>query len=151
MATIDEAKKALAASPGAPTPKMEALIEAMYITAHADDDFGAKEREHFIANVVGICGGKVAPEDVKGVLLKLKGKAKEGRATRLASIAGRLPRTEDKEHAYALACTMAMADGVILDEEKALWGELAKALGIADARAEEILEEIKALEPDEEG
>ena len=41
MSTIDEAKKALT------TPKMEALIEAMYIAANADEDFGPKEREQF--------------------------------------------------------------------------------------------------------
>lgn len=145
MTTIDEAKKAL----GVPTPKMEALIEAMYITANADDDFGPKEREHFVANVVGICGGQVKPEDVKGVLLKLKGKSKEGRDARLKAIAGRLPTVADKEHAFALSATMANADGIVLDEEKEFFKTLAAALGIADARADEILDELKSLEPDE--
>jgi len=151
MTTIDDAKKALGSSGGGgPSPKTEALIEVMYITAHADEDFGPKEREHFIANVVGLCGGKIQAEDVKGVLLKLKGKSKEGREVRLKSVAGRLPRKEDKEHAYALACNMAMADGIVLDEEKELFGELGKVLGIDDARAEAIHEELKALEPEEE-
>ena len=144
MSTIDEAKKALT------TPKMEALIEAMYIAANADEDFGPKEREQFVSNVVGICGGSIKPEDVKGVLLKLKGKAKEGRETRLKSIAGRLPTKADKEHAFALACNMALADGIVLDEEKAFTDELAKALGIGDDRAAGILEEISSLVPDEE-
>jgi tellurite resistance protein len=147
MSTIDEAKKALSTT----TPKMEALIEAMYFAANADEDFGPKEREQFVSNVVGICGGTVKPEDVKGVLLKLKGKAKEGREVRLKSIAGRLPSKADKEHAFALACNMALADGVVLDEEKDFGAELAKALGIASERADEILEEIRSLEPDEEG
>ncbi|MEO7091781.1 MAG: tellurite resistance TerB family protein [Polyangiales bacterium] len=146
MTTIDDAKQAL----GAPTPKQEALIEAMYITAHADEDFGTKEREHFIRNVVGITGGKLKAEEVKGVLLKLKGKAKEGREGRLKSIAGRLPTTQDKEHAFSLAVTMSQADGVVLDEEKEFFKLLADTLGIASARADELAEEIKALEPDEE-
>ena len=145
MTTIDEAKKAL----GTTTPKMEALIEAMYITAHADEDFGPKEREHFVRNVVGVCGGKVKPEDVKGVLLKLKGKSKEGRETRLKSISGRLPTKEDKEHAFALSCSMALADGIVLDEEAAFFTTMASALGIEAARADEILDELKALEPEE--
>ncbi len=149
MSTIDDAKKALTTSGGGVTPKTEALIEVMYITAHADDDFGPKEREHFIANVVGLCGGKIKAEDVKGVLLKLKGKAKEGREARLKSVAGRLPRKEDKEHAYSLSCNMAMADGIVLDEEKELFSQLAKALGIDDARAGELNEELEALEPEE--
>jgi len=143
MSTIDEAKKALT------TPKMEALIEAMYIAANADEDFGPKEREQFVSNVVGICQGSIKPEEVKGVLLKLKGKAKEGRDVRLKSIAGRLPSKADKEHAFALACNMALADGVVLDEEKQFTDELAKALGIEDTRAHDILEEIRSLEPDE--
>ena len=146
MSTIDEAKKALSA----PTPKMEALIEAMYIAANADEDFGPKEREQFVSNVVGICRGSVEPEDVKGVLLKLKGKSKEGRDTRLKSIAGRLPTAADKEHAFALALNMALADGVVLDEETSFAQELASALGIESARADELLDELKALEPDEE-
>ena len=146
MTTIDDAKQAL----GKPTPKTEALIEAMYITAHADEDFGPKEREHFIANVIGISGGRIKAEDVKGVLLKLKGKSKEGRDTRLKSIAGRLPSKADREHAFALAATMAQADGVVLDEEKELVSTMAKALGLDDARADEIVAELAALEPDEE-
>lgn len=144
MSTIDEAKKALT------TPKMEALIEAMYIAANADEDFGPKEREQFVSNVVGICNGAIKPEEVKGVLLKLKGKSKEGRDVRLKSIAGRLPSKADKEHAFALACNMALADGVVLDEEKEFSDELAKALGIEGARASEILDEIKSLEPADE-
>jgi tellurite resistance protein len=147
MTTIDDAKQAL----GAPTPKMEALIEAMYITANADEDFGPKEREHFVANVVGICGGKIKAEDVKGVLLRLKGKAKEGREQRLKSIAGRLPSKADKEHAYVLSVSMANADGIVLDEEREFFTLLRGALGIDEARAEEIEGELKALEPDEEG
>lgn len=144
MSTIDEAKKALT------TPKMEALIEAMYIAANADEDFGPKEREQFVSNVVGICQGAIKPEEVKGVLLKLKGKAKEGREARLKSIAGRLPSKADKEHAFALACNMALADGIVLDEEKQFTDELARALNIEDARAADILEEIRSLEPEEE-
>jgi tellurite resistance protein len=150
MATIDAAKDALSTGTGGATPKMEALIEVMYITAHADEDFGPKEREHFIANVVGICNGKIKAEEVKGILLKLKGKSKEGRDVRLKSVAGRLPRKEDREHAYALSCNMAMADGIILDEEKELFAELAKALGLDDKQVEAIHEELKALEPEEE-
>jgi hypothetical protein len=145
MTTIDDAKKALSTA----TPKMEALIEAMYITAHADEDFGPKEREHFIANVIGISGGAIKAEDVKGVLLKLKGKAKEGREVRLKSIAGRLPSKADKEHAFALAATMAQADGIVLDEEKELFGLMRDALAISAERADEIVEELKSLEPDE--
>ncbi|GAC1355563.1 MAG: hypothetical protein NVS3B10_09070 [Polyangiales bacterium] len=145
MTTIDDAKKAL----GKPSPKTEALIEAMYITAHADEDFGPKEREHFIANVIGISGGQIRAEDVKGVLLKLKGKAKEGRDVRLKSIAGRLPSKADREHAFALAATMAQADGVVLDEEKELVSTLGTALGLDAARAAEIVDELRALEPDE--
>jgi tellurite resistance protein len=137
MSTIDEAKKALT------TPKMEALIEAMYIAANADEDFGPKEREQFVSNVVGICNGAIKPDEVKGVLLKLKGKAKEGIEVRLKSIAGRLPSKADKEHAFALACNMALADGVVLDEEKSFTDQLAKALGIEEKRAETILEEIR--------
>ena len=145
MTTIDDAKKAL----GTPTPKMEALIEAMYITAHADEDFGPKEREHFIANVLGISGGAIKADEVKGVLLKLKGKSKEGRDVRLKSIAGRLPSKADKEHAFALAATMAQADGIVLDEEKDFFTAMRDALGITAARADEIIEELTALEPDE--
>lgn len=144
MGTIDEAKKALT------TPKMEALIEAMYIAANADEDFGPKEREQFVSNVVGICNGAIKPDEVKGVLLKLKGKSKEGRETRLKAIAGRLPTAADKEHAFALACNMMLADGVVLDEEKAFTEEFQKALGIAQERADDILDELKSLEPDEE-
>ena len=146
MTTIDDAKQAL----GVPTPKQEALIEAMYITAHADEDFGTKEREHFVRNVVGITGGKLKAEEVKGVLLKLKGKSKEGREGRLKSIAGRLPSKEDKEHAFLLAVTMSHADGVVLDEEREFFKTLAESLGIDAKRADELAEEIKALEPEEE-
>lgn len=148
MSTVDDAKKELATA--TVTPKTEALIEAMYIAANADEDFGAKEREHFVRNVVGIGGGAIKPEDVKAVLLKLKGKAKEGRASRLKTLGPRLPRPQDKEHAFALACSMALADGIVLDEEKQFVDELAVSLGISQDRADTILDELKALEPDEE-
>ncbi len=148
MSTVDDAKKELAAP--IITPKTEALIEAMYIAAHADDDFGAKEREHFVRNVVGLGGGAIKPDEVKAVLLKLKGKSREGRAARLKTLGPRLPRPADKEHAFALACSMALADGIVLDEEKQFVDELAGSLGIAQDRADTILDELKALEPDEE-
>jgi tellurite resistance protein len=148
MSTVDDAKKELATA--TVTPKTEALIEAMYIAANADEDFGAKEREHFVRNVVGIGGGAIKPEDVKAVLLKLKGKAKEGRASRLKTLGPRLPRPQDKEHAFALACSMALADGIVLDEEKQFVDELAVSLGISQDRADTILDELKSLEPDEE-
>ncbi len=148
MSTVDEAKKELGTA--TITPKTEALIEAMYIAANADEDFGAKEREHFVRNVVGIGGGAIKPEDVKAVLLKLKGKAKEGRAARLKTLGPRLPRPQDKEHAFALACSMALADGIVLDEEKQFVDELAASLGIPQERADMILDELKSLEPDEE-
>lgn len=148
MSTVDDAKKELATA--TVTPKTEALIEAMYIAANADEDFGAKEREHFVRNVVGIGGGAIKPEDVKAVLLKLKGKAKEGRVSRLKTLGPRLPRPQDKEHAFALACSMALADGIVLDEEKQFVDELAASLGISPERADTILDELKALEPDEE-
>ena len=133
-------------SPSALTPKMEALIEAMYLTATADDDFAAPEREQFVSNVVGLCGGRVGAEDVKLLLLKLKGKAKSGRAGRLKTLAGRLPALADREHAFALACTMALADGVVLDEERQMFTELAAALGISADRADAIFDDIKSLE-----
>jgi hypothetical protein len=44
---------------------------------------------------------------------------------------------------------MALADGVVLDEEKSFTDQLAKALGIEDQRAETILEEIRSLETDD--
>lgn len=140
--TLDTAKQALAT----PTPKMEALIEVLYVTALADEDFGPKEREQFTANVVGLCDGALKPEDVKGVILKLKFRSKEGRPARLKAVAERLKTPEDREHAFALACSMALADGVVLDEERALIDELRVALALDDARMDEILEELKSLE-----
>jgi hypothetical protein len=44
---------------------------------------------------------------------------------------------------------VALADGVVLDEEKQFTDELARALNIDDKKASDILEEIRSLEPDE--
>ena len=71
-------------------------------------------------------------------------------AARLQTLDGRLPRVEDREHAFALACTMALADGVILESEKAFVAQLATALRIDEPRANEILGEVLALEPAED-
>src|SRR5258708_6877092 len=108
---LDEAKKSLST----PTPKMQALIETMFLAAHADEDFGPKEREQFVSSVVGVCGGKLKSEDVARVVETLEANV-HARGQRLLSIAGRLPRAEDREHALALACAIVLADAVLLEE-----------------------------------
>ena len=43
-------------------PKIEALIEIMYLAAYADGDFAPEEKQHFVRSVQSLTDRKVTPE-----------------------------------------------------------------------------------------
>ena len=69
----------------------------------------------------------------------------EGRAARLAAVAGELREDRARaEVAFVLAAALAFADNAIADQENDELNDLADALGIDEARANELLDAVEA-------
>lgn len=109
-------------------PKLEALIEAMYLAATADGEFSADEREQFHRNVETLTDRRLAGPALAEVMERIEeGLAKDGRDARLASVRARLENAKQRKVALYLALQIMTADGIIRTSEREL------ILGMADA------------------
>ena len=89
MTSLDDAYRALAVE--SVSPKVEALIEAMFLAAVADGSISPEESSKFAATVSSISKGKIARESIDrrvGELTVLLGS--EGRKARFESLKKRL-------------------------------------------------------------
>ncbi|MFT3765526.1 MAG: TerB family tellurite resistance protein [Minicystis sp.] len=112
-------------------PKLEAIIELMFLAAFADGDFGAEERAHFLRSIESLTDRRVSG-DAQAQLVERIAKAleAEGRAARLASVKERLGDRGSRKAALGLAIQVTAADGIIRTSERELILEAADALDI---------------------
>ena len=126
-------------------PKLEALVETLFLAAFADDEFGAEERVHFQKTVETLTDGRIDGPKLDELVSKFKEDLKSsGRPARLAAIKKRLERGTERRIALTLAIEMTAADGIIRTSERELILEVAEGLDIDRAQAADI---VKRFEP----
>jgi uncharacterized tellurite resistance protein B-like protein len=121
------------------------LCEAMYLMMSADGKIGNEEREVLKGALRNLSGDTIRGAHIES-MLDAAGKrvVDEGRETRMAEVVESLH--EDKaraEVAFVLAAAIAFADNAIADEENETLNALAEGLGIDEARANELLDDVE--------
>lgn len=143
MGQIDSRREERAFLQDLPQPKLEALIEIMYLAAMADGDFGMEERAHFQTSVETLTDRRLEGHALGELIARFE------RELEASSRGGRLERA--KEHltdvgarkvALALAIRMMSADHVIRTSERELILELAETLGVDRGDAADLVREI---------
>lgn len=141
LADLDNAKKELSEELG--SPKVEALVEAMFLAATADGEFAPEESMQFTATIGALTDKKLDPDTVSRLIGQLSLQLKtEGRQARLASIAARLPLGKARETAVILAAAITASDGEVKGSENDLVADLADALGVDPGRAVELVQKV---------
>ncbi len=124
--------------------RFEALFEAMYLMVVVDGDVADTEREVLRGAVRGLTDNTVRTAHIDKLFERMSELVKQGVNQRIAAIAPILK--EDPaltEAAFSLASAIAFGDSEIKDEENDLINNLAEALELDPARAEELLNQLE--------
>lgn len=141
MSDLDHAKKELTGDLG--SPKVEALVEAMFLAATADGDFAPEESLQFAATAAALADKKLSPDDIHHLVGKLSLLVRaEGRVKRLEAIKARLPEGKARETAVILAAAITASDGEVQGAENDYVADLAEALGVDPERAVELVTKV---------
>jgi len=123
-------------------PKLEALVEMMFLAAYADGEFSEEERAHFVDSVESLTNKRLSGEDLEALLLRIeKAGGSDGRDARLASVKERLGDSGACKVALRLAVQVMAADGIIRTSERELIFDIALALDIDRDEAADIVRE----------
>ena len=121
------------------------LCEAMYLMMTADGNIGNEEREVLKGALRNLSGDTIRSAHIES-MLDAAGKrvVDEGRETRMKAVVSSLHEDMARaEVAFVLAAAIAFADNAIADEENETLNELAEGLGIDEARANELLDDVE--------
>jgi len=122
------------------------LCEAMYLMMSADGRIGNEEREVLKGALRNLAGESIRSTHMEA-MLDAAGKhvADEGRAARMQEVVRQLHEDRARaEVAFVLAAAIAFADNAIADEENETLNEFAEGLGIDEARANQLLDEVES-------
>lgn len=112
-------------------PKLEAIIETMFLAAYADGEFSDLERAHFAESVESLTDGRLTGPKFDALVDRVISALSEGtREARLELIRQRLPDAGPRKVALSLAIQLMAADGIVRTSERELIMELADALEI---------------------
>lgn len=126
-----------------PQPKLEALIEMMYLAASADGEFSDEEKAHFKQSLESLTSSRLEPSEVDTLLDRAHADLEsQGREARLASVKERLPEAGVRKVALALAIQVTAADGIIRTSERELILETAEALDIDRDEAADLVRKL---------
>jgi tellurite resistance protein len=116
---------------GLPGPKLEALVEMMFLAASADGEFSDVERKHFLGSIESLTDGRLKGPPLEALLDRAKKDLDAtGREARLKAVKERLPDPGARKVALSLAIEVTAADGIIRTSERELILETAEALEI---------------------
>jgi tellurite resistance protein len=116
---------------GLPGPKLEALVEMMFLAASADGEFSEVEHQHFVSSIESLTDGRLKGPALEGLLDRAKSDLDaNGRQARLKAVKERLPDAGARKVALSLAIEVTAADGIIRTSERELILETAEALEI---------------------
>lgn len=126
-----------------PQPKLEALIEMMFLAASADGEFSDEEKAHFKKTLESLTSSRLSTTDVDGLLARAQSDLeREGRDARLRSVKERLPEPAARKVALALAIQVTAADGIVRTSERELILETAEALDIDRDEAADLVKKL---------
>lgn len=122
------------------------LCEAMYLMMSADGRIGNEEREVLKGALRNLSGDTIRTAHMEA-MLDAAGKhvADQGRAARMQEVVRQLQEDSARaEVAFVLAAAIAFADNAIADEENETLNDFAEGLGIDEARANQLLDEVES-------
>lgn len=121
-------------------PKLEALIEIMYLAAYADGSFAPEERAHFSRSVQSLTDRKVTSEMLEQIIQRLDAARKAaGAAALIAGARATLGSPAACRVALSLAVGVIVADGKVTDSERTMLFDIGSALGVERSVTEELL------------
>ena len=122
------------------------LCEAMYLMMSADGKISNEEREVLKGALRNLSGDSIRTAHMESMLDKAgKSVADHGRDKRLSEVITALHEDRARaEVAFVLAAAIAFADNAIADEENETLNAMAEGLGIDEARANQLLDEVEA-------
>ncbi len=121
-------------------PKLEALIEIMYLAAYADGSFAPEERAHFSRSVQSLTDRKVTSEMLEQIVQRLDAARKAaGTAALIAGARATLGSPAACRVALSLAVGVIVADGKVTDSERTMLFDIGSALGVERSVTEELL------------
>ncbi len=124
-------------------PKLEALIETMFLAAFADGEFGADERKQLVASVQSLTDRSMSAATTDALVTRIQAAlAASGRAARLAAVKAQLDTPGERKTALALAIRLVAADGIIRTSERELILDVADALEIDRNEAADLVRDI---------
>jgi len=125
-------------------PKLEAIIETMFLAAFADGEISDEERQHFGQSVQSLTDRRISGKTFDALMTRMKADLdKEGRQARLGAIKERLETVPGaRKAALALAIQVVVADGIIRTSERELLFELAEALDIDRNEAADLVQRL---------
>ena len=128
-------------------PKLEALIEIMYLAAYADGSFAPEERAHFARSVQSLTDRKVTPEMLEQIMRRLDAARKAtGTAALIVGARATLGSPSACRVGLSLAIGVIMADGKVTDAERAMLYEIGTALGVERSVTESLLGEAQGAQ-----
>jgi len=121
------------------------LCEAMYLMMSADGKVGTEEREVLKGALRNLSGDTIRGAHIESMLDSAGKRVDgEGRETRMKAVVESLHADPARgEVAFVLAAAIAFADNAIADEENETLNSLADGLGIDEARANELLDDVE--------
>jgi tellurite resistance protein len=126
-------------------PQLEAVVEVLFLAAHADGDFGAEERDFFLRSIESLTDRSLSGETLERLVTRISGDVqREGRAQRLASVKERLPDPGARKAVLAMAIQLTATDGIVRTSERELILEAAEALDVGHDVAADL---VAALAP----
>jgi tellurite resistance protein len=129
-------------------PKLEALIEIMYLAAYADGSFAPEERAHFARSVQSLTDRKVTAEMLDTIVTRLDAARKAaGTAALIAGARATLGSAGACRVALSLAIGVIMADGKVTDSERSMLYEIGTALGLERSVTDSLLSEAQTASP----
>jgi uncharacterized tellurite resistance protein B-like protein len=113
-------------------PKLEALVELLWLSATADGEFSESERAHFTRKVLAMTGERFTGASLDALVARIEadGARQRDRAAWLAALRDELGNDAAREAALRMVVEMVLADQVFRTSERELVLELADALGI---------------------
>lgn len=121
------------------------LCEAMYLMMSADGKITNDEREVLKGALRNLSNDGIRGNHIEAMLDEAgKHVAEHGRDKRMDEVVSALKEdTARAEVAFVLAAAVAFADNAIADEENDTLNAMAEGLGIDEARANELLDEVE--------
>lgn len=124
-------------------PRLEALIEAMFLAAYADGEFSDVEREHFYASIESLTDRRISGPTLEDLTVRMKADLDEkGRAACLEAVKEKLSTPGARKAALALTIQLVAADGIIRTAERELIDDMAAVLEIDQDTAADLVTQL---------